>query len=196
MPPAETPRTLDVAGAGMAFALYCRAGVHARRTDKIFKIFQCAAGPRPRPTERRERAVFPGTPRGEHPCREAYMPPLQMRYTRLRIKYVATGQTPTGRMHAAPTNTRYRVREPGDGWRRKVYGPHACGPYEPAGNVRRMGKAGVYRVPSTAGSRPRPTNRGKRATNREPRAGHTPAGRHVCLPYKSGHRVRKPKTLP
>ena len=40
------------------------------------------------------------------------------------------------------------------------------------------------RQTSAAGSRPRPTERGKRATNREPRAAHTPAGRHICLPYK------------
>ena len=47
-------------------------------------------------------------------------------------------------MYASPTNTRYRVYDTGDGWRRKVYGPHACGPYEPAGNGRQMGKADVH----------------------------------------------------
>ena len=33
--------------------------------------------------------------------------------------------------HICRTNTRYRVYDPGDGWWRKVCGPHACGPYRP-----------------------------------------------------------------
>ena len=37
----------------------------------------CAAGSRPRPTERRNRSGFPQTPRGINPRREACMPPLQ-----------------------------------------------------------------------------------------------------------------------
>ena len=85
-------------------------GRSARRTDKIFKNVQCAAGSRPRPTERGKRSIFPQTPRGEHPCREAYMPPLQTRQPRTRAQK---------RCHWV--NAR---------------GPHACGPYRPAGNGR------------------------------------------------------------
>ena len=117
MPPAETPRTLDVAGAGMAFALYCRA-----------------AGT----------GGFPGNPAWRTPSHDHVPLP--------------------GGIYASPTNTRYRVHKPQKRCRAaNAHGPHACGPYEPAGNVRRMGKAGVYRVPSTAGSRPRPTERRERA---------------------------------
>ena len=108
----------------------------------------------------------------------------------------AQGTPLPGGIYASPTNRGTAYANQKRYHMATARGPHACGPYEPAGNVRRMGKAGVYRVPSTAGSRPRPTERGKLATNREPRVARTPAGRHICLPYKSGHRVRKPKTLP
>ena len=75
----------------------------------------CVAG-------RRERVYFPQTPRGAYSCREAYMPPLRMRGSRTRTKNVTTGQTPTGRMHAAPTMRRKqqknRKRTAPQGWRR------------------------------------------------------------------------------
>ena len=41
-----------------------------------------------------------------------------------------------GGIYASPTNTRYRVYDTGDGWRRKVYGPHACGPWPFASQYR------------------------------------------------------------
>ena len=50
-----------------------------------------------------------------------------------------------GGMYASPTNTRYRVYDTGNGCWREVYGPHACGPYRPAGNGRRMNKANACR---------------------------------------------------
>ena len=81
-----------------------------------------------------------------------------------------------GGMYASPTNTRYRVHKPQKRCHAaNAHGPHACGPYRPAGNSRRMGKAGVYRVPSTAGSRPRPTERRERAVFPG-----TPRGEHPC----------------
>ena len=79
-------------------------GRSARRTDKIFKNVQCAAGSRPRPTERGKRSIFPQTPRGEHPCREAYMPPLQTPGIASMIPGTGGSGRFTGRMHAAPTN--------------------------------------------------------------------------------------------
>ena len=82
-------------------------GRSARRTDTIFKNVQCAAGVNARPTNRREQAIFPQTPRVEHPCREACMPPLQT---------PGTAYTNQKRCHRA-----------------NVPGPHACGPYEPPG---------------------------------------------------------------
>ena len=80
--------------AGCVFCLVGRAFTPAEPI-KFLKFFNV----------RRERAVFPGTPRGEHPCREAYMPPLQTPGTAYtNPKNVAMRRTPTGRMHAAPTN--------------------------------------------------------------------------------------------
>ena len=132
MPPAETPRALDVAGA--ARCLFCIVG---RGLDLRPKGRRCAAvglrnapagadpaahwfGGRERPPYRAaETGNEPGTPRGAHPCREAYMPPLQTRQPRTRAQK---------RCHRA-----------------NVHGPHTCGPYEPAGNNRQMGKAGVCR---------------------------------------------------
>ena len=46
------------------------------------------------------------------------------------------------------------------------------------------------RQTSTAGSRPRPTKRRKRAMDRNPRVGRTPAGMHTCLPLQ----MRVPRT--
>ena len=43
----------------LLFVLPCRAGVHPRRTDTIFKNVQCAAGVNARPTERRKQAISP-----------------------------------------------------------------------------------------------------------------------------------------
>ena len=81
-----------------------------------------AAGSRPRPTNRGKRPYFPRTPRGAHPCRAACMPPLRMRGSCTRTKNVTTGQTPTGRIHAAPTmrqkRQKDRKRMAPQGWRR------------------------------------------------------------------------------
>ena len=108
---------LDVAGA--ARCLFCIVG---RGLDLRPKGRRCAAvglrnapagadpaahwfGGRERPPYRaQETGNEPGTPRGTHPCREACMPPLQIRVPRTRTQNVATRQTPAGRMHAAPTD--------------------------------------------------------------------------------------------
>ena len=129
---------------------------NGRRTGKAGACHRAsAAGSRPRPTNRRKRSIYPQTPRGAHPYRAACMPPLQIRGSRTRTKNVTIRQTPTGRIHAAPTN------RPGSG--------------------RRTCKAGACHRASTAGSRPRPTKRRKRPyfprtsceahPCREPRAG-------------------------
>ena len=101
-------------------------------TQKCYHGADVRGGVKTPPYRARETGNEPGTPRGAHPCREAYMPPLQT---------PGTAYTNQIRFHRA-----------------NVRGPHACGPYRPAGNGRRMGKEGVCRVPSAAGSRPRPTD--------------------------------------
>ena len=63
-------------------------------------------------------------------------PPYKSWYTVGFPANPARGAPLPGGIVASPTNTRYRVYDTGDGWRRKVYGPHACGPYEPPGNGR------------------------------------------------------------
>ena len=85
---------------------HCRAGPWPRRTLIILEIIMFLMfGGRERPPYRpAETGNEPGTPRGAHPCREAYMPPLQIGCTHLRGKRRTTPQTPTGRIHAAPTN--------------------------------------------------------------------------------------------
>ena len=83
-----------------------------------------------RPTERGKRAtnreprVLVRIPyrRCQWKCGMAYMPPLQ---------------TP---------GTAYTSREPGNA--SNTHGPHTCGPYEPTGNNRQTGKAGVCRRPA------------------------------------------------
>ena len=142
-------------------------GRRPRRTDTIFKNVQCAAGVNARPTMRRIRSCFPQTPRGEHPCREAYMPPLQTPGTAYtNPKNVAMRRTPTGRMHAAPTDRPGTAGE----WVKQVF--TACRPRRGQDPALQSGGNGRF--------------------SREPRAGHTPAGRHVCLPYK--HPVPRTRT--
>ena len=109
-------------------------GRRPRRTLKNFKNSQGSAGVNARPTERRKRPCFPRTPRGTHPCREACMPPLQIRQTCTRAGNLVAPQTGAGRMHAAPT------------MRRK----------QQVNRVQAVGRT------STAGSRPRPTNHPER----------------------------------
>ena len=87
---------------------------------KIKKIIG-AAGEIARPTNRRKRLVSQQTPRGAHPCRAACMPPLRMRYTRLRRKTLQQGE----RLRAAC------MRPLQTGRRRQV-----------------NGKAGVFRRPA------------------------------------------------
>ena len=150
----------------MAFALPCRAGDFARRklcgiaparvvcclfcfvgrgldpAAHYFLKFQCRAGT----------GNQPGTPRGVHPCREAYMPPLQIRVPRTRAKNIAIGRTSAGRIHAAPTN----LTETAGKWARQAFAADVHGgvktpPYKPPGNGRQMGKASCRPQPSTAG---------------------------------------------
>ena len=78
----------------LLFVLPCRAGDFARRTDNFFNFYNV----------RRIRSCFPQTPRGEHPCREAYMPPLQTPGIASMIPGTGGSGRFTGRMHAAPTN--------------------------------------------------------------------------------------------
>ena len=98
------------------------------------------------------------------------MPPLQTPGTAYANRETGGGGRFTGRMHAAPTN---RPGTSGE-WVKQVF--TACSPRRGQDPALQSGGNGRF--------------------SREPRAGNTPAGRHVCLPYKSGHRVRKPKTLP
>ena len=177
MPPLQTPGTAYTNPKNVAMRRTPTGRMHAAPTDRpgtagewVKQVFTAC-----RPRRGQDPALQTGGngQRTGNPARRAPLP---------------------GGIYASPTNTRYRVHKPQKRCHAaNAHGPHACGPYRPAGNSRRMGKAGVYRVPSTAGSRPRPTNRGKRATNREPRAARTPAGRHICLPYKQGNRVHEPK---
>ena len=46
----------------------------------------------------------PRTPRGAHPCREAYMPPLQTPGIASMTSETGSGGRFAGRIHAAPTN--------------------------------------------------------------------------------------------
>ena len=62
-----------------------------------------------------------------------FTPHCRAGYTVVFPANPARGAPLPGGMYASPTNTRYRVYNTGDGWRRKVYGPHACGPYKPTG---------------------------------------------------------------
>ena len=64
-----------------------------------------------------------------------------------------------GGIYASPTNTRNRVYDTGDGWRRKVYGPHTCGPYNARQTTGKLCTGGKARE-----------LRRKRATNHAPRA--------------------------
>ena len=95
--------------AGMVFTPHCRAGPWPRRTDDFFKFYN---------------------------VRRAKSPALQSEGNGQPTVTPARGAPLPGGMYASPTNTRYRVYNTGDGWRRKVYGPHTCGPYEPPGNGR------------------------------------------------------------
>ncbi len=105
MPPAKRCGTARCRG-GRAFALYCRAGPWPRRTDIFSKnnfVIMCGGRKRP-PYRARETGNEPGTSRGAHPCREAYMPPLQTPGIASMIPGAGDGGRVTGRMHAAPTN--------------------------------------------------------------------------------------------
>ena len=127
---------LDVAGA--ARCLFCIVG---RGLDLRPKGRRCAAvglrnapagadpaahwfGGRERPPYRaQETGNEPGTPARRAPLPGGiYMPPLQIRVPRTRTRYVSTGQTATGRMHAAPTDRPGTAGE----WVRKVFA--ACRP--------------------------------------------------------------------
>ena len=106
------------------FILYCRAGDLARRTDGFLNFNNVRRGQDPA-LQSGAYGQFARNPRATvHPYREAYMPPLQIRVPRTRTKNVTTGQTPTGRIHAAPTN------RPGmaDKWVRQAFaaGRPAC----------------------------------------------------------------------
>ena len=94
-----------------------------------------------------------------NPCRAAYMPPLQIRVPRTQTQ-----------KHHHRTN---------------AHGPHTCGPYEPAGNGRYMGRAGVYRRTPTAGSRPRPTERRKRSVYPQTPRGATPCRAAYMRPLQT-----------
>ena len=75
------------------FTLPCRAGVHARRTDQFFKFFQCAAGPRPRPTLQGKHHAVPATVNVRTVSRAACMPPLRIDRTPSRPKNGIVRQT-------------------------------------------------------------------------------------------------------
>ena len=67
-------------------------------------------------------------------CGGVKTPPYKPGKTSVLPGNPARGTPLPGGIYASPTNTRYRVYDIGDGWWRKVYGPHTCGPYEPTGN--------------------------------------------------------------
>ena len=145
----------------MACALHCRAGVHARRTDEFLKFFNVRRGQGP--------ALQTG---GNGQC----------------ARKPRAGRTPAG--------------------------PHICGPYKPPGNAgqwatrvsaihRHVRSRFAWRVPCiVAGVHARRTDEflkffnvrrgqgpalqtgGNGQCARKPRAGRTPAGPHICGPYK------------
>ena len=84
MPPAKRRGNRPFMGY-VAFALRCRAGVHARRTDNFLKFYNVR--------------------RGQDPA-------LQTGANGQRTGNPVWGKPLPGGMYASPTNTRYRVREP------------------------------------------------------------------------------------
>ena len=90
----------------MVFASHGRAGDFARRTDDFsnFKNNNVRRGQDPA-LQIVVYGRFPRNPRAmAHPCREAYMPPLQIPGTASMTPGTGGGGRFTGRMHAAPTN--------------------------------------------------------------------------------------------
>ena len=126
MPPAETPRRCPLPVC-MVFAPHCRAGPWPRRTDDFSKNNfirfggrcarrrvseanrRAAAALRPeieRPPYRvAETGNFPANPAWGQPLPGGiYASPTNTRYRVYDPRDRAAPQTPTGRMHAAPTN--------------------------------------------------------------------------------------------
>ena len=162
------------------FTPHCRAGVHARRTYyKNLKNYRCGGVKTP-PYRAAETVMLPINP--------------------------AWGAPLPGGIYASPTNTRGRVNDTGDGGRRKVYGPHACGPQ----TLRGLGAAGwVWCVPYTVGRAFTPAEpiilkiifimcgRANGYISREPpRDGAPLPGGIYASPTNTRGRVHEPKTLP
>ena len=88
----------------MVFALHCRAGVHARRTDDFLKFYNVRRGQDPALQSGGNGRVSHKPRAMAHPCRAACMPPLQTPGIASMIPGTDGGGRFTGRMHAAPTN--------------------------------------------------------------------------------------------
>ena len=88
----------------MVFALHCRAGVHARRTDDFLKFYNVRRGQDPALQSGGNGRVSHKPRVVTHPCRAACMPPLQTPGIASMIPGTGGGGRFTGRMHAAPTN--------------------------------------------------------------------------------------------
>ena len=119
----------------VAGAVWCLSCIVGRDLDLRPKSRRCAA------------VDLRNAPAGADPAAPMILKKCNVRGGRKRPPYKpaymvvfpgnpAWGAPLPGGIYASPTNTRDRVYDTGDEWRRKVYGPHACGPYEPPGKDR------------------------------------------------------------
>ena len=103
MPPAEPPRHCPLPVC-MVFAPHCRGRMQAARETPPLPSLHGLHGVYPA-LQIVVYGRFPRKPRAmAHPCREAYMPPLQTPGIASMTPGTGGGGRFTGRMHAAPTN--------------------------------------------------------------------------------------------
>ena len=101
-------RPANIAAPPIAGPAWCLPRIVGRglgpAAPMIFLNFIMCGGRNRPPYRARGMGNQPKTPRGAHPCREAYMPPLQTPGTASITPGTGGGGRFTGRMHAAPTN--------------------------------------------------------------------------------------------